>query len=180
VLCLYLGPEIQAQPTLGTPLPIIPQPVRARVGGAPFVLNSRTVVHTGPGLKPSGAALFRQYVRTVGHLTLSPQPRAVGGTTDGIYLRLDSQAVKHPEGYRLVVTPNRITVTGHDEAGVFYGLQSLSQLLPAGTGGALRVPGCVVEDYPRFGYRGMHLDVSRHMFPVSVLKKWLDVLRFIK
>jgi hexosaminidase len=180
LLCFGLVQGGRAQPTLGTPLPIIPQPVRAKAGGAPFLLTSRTVVHSGPGLKLSGAELFRQYVRTVGHLTLSPQPRAAGGTTDGIYLRLDSQAVTHSEGYRLVVTPHRITITGHDEAGVFYGLQSLSQLLPAATGGALRVPGCVMEDYPRFGYRGMHLDVSRHMFPVPVLKKWLDVLAFYK
>jgi hexosaminidase len=180
LLCLGLMQGGRAHPTLGTPLPIIPQPVRAKVGGAPFVLTSRTAVHTGPGLVTDAAVLFRQYVRTVGHLTLSPQPRAVGGTTDGIYLRLDSQVVTHPEGYRLVVEPHHITITGHDKAGVFYGLQSLSQLLPAGNGGALRVPGCVVEDYPRFGYRGMHLDVSRHLFPVPVLKKWLDVLAFYK
>jgi hexosaminidase len=151
--------------------------VQVRVGGAPFVLTSRTAVHTSPGLAPGAATLFRQYVRTVGHLTLSPQK---AGATDGIYLRLDSQAVTHTEGYRLVVAPHRITVTGHDAAGVFYGLQSLSQLLPPGTRGALRVPGCVVEDYPRFGYRGMHLDVSRHMFPMPVLKKWLDILAFYK
>jgi hexosaminidase len=176
VLCLGFGHAAEAQTPLGTPLPIIPQPVRVQVGGAPFVLTSGTAVHTGPGLTPSAATQFRQYVRTVGRLALSAKP----GTTGGIYLRLDSQTVTHPEGYRLVVAPGRITVTGHDEAGIFYGLQSLSQLLPAGTGRALRVPGCVVEDYPRFGYRGMHLDVSRHMFPMPVLKKWVDVLAFYK
>ena len=154
--------------------------MRVRAGGAPFLLTSRTAVHTGAGLASRPAALFRQYVRAVGGLTLNFQPSAVGRAADGIYLRLDSQVVTHPEGYRLVVGPHRITVTGHDEAGVFYGLQTLSQLLPAGTGGALRVPGCVVEDYPRFAYRGMHLDVSRHLFPVPVLKKWLDVLAFYK
>jgi hexosaminidase len=179
VLCLMLlclGHAAKAQPAIGALLPIIPQPVRVQVGGAPFVLTSSTAVHIGPGLTPSAAARFRQYVRTVGRLALSDNSKAAGG----IYLWLDSQAVTHPEGYRLVVAPGRITVTGHDEAGVFYGLQSLSQLLPAGTGGALRVPGCVVEDYPRFGYRGMHLDVSRHLFPMPVLKKWLDVLAFYK
>ncbi|RYY08598.1 MAG: beta-hexosaminidase, partial [Cytophagaceae bacterium] len=179
-LCLVLlglGPAAHAQKPLGTLLPIIPQPVRVQLNGGPFVLTSRTSVHTGPGLAPDAAALFRQYVRTVGRLALSEKP---GAAVDGIYLRLDSQAVTHREGYRLVVAPHRITVTGHDAAGVFYGLQSLSQLLPAGTGGALRVPGCVVEDYPRFGYRGLHLDVSRHLFPLPVLKKWLDVLAFYK
>jgi hexosaminidase len=177
LLCLGLRQGGRAQPTQIAPLPLIPQPVQVRVGGAPFVLTNRTAVHTSPGLTPGAATLFREYVRSVGHLTLSPQK---AGATDGIYLRLDSQAVTHAEGYRLVVAPHRITVTGHDAAGVFYGLQSLSQLLPAGTGGALRVPGCVVEDYPRFGYRGMHLDVSRHMFPVPVLKKWVDILAFYK
>lgn len=180
LLCLGLGQGGRAQPTQAVPLPLIPQPVRVQAGGAPFVLTSRTAVHTGPGLTLGAAVLFRQYVRTVGHLTLSPQAKAAKPAADAIYLRLDSLTAPHREGYRLVVAPHRITVTGHDAAGVFYGLQSLSQLLPAGTGGALRVPGCVVEDYPRFGYRGMHLDVSRHLFPVPVLKKWLDILAFYK
>ncbi|WP_204376154.1 glycoside hydrolase family 20 protein [Hymenobacter coccineus] len=181
-LCLALLGAGLGNRALGAPLPIIPQPVRARAGGAPFVLTGRTALHTGPGLAPGTAARFREYVRTVGHLAL--RPGAAGGpgapAAAGIFLRLDARAVPQAEGYRLVVGPRGITLTGHDAAGVFYGLQTLSQLMPAGTGGPLRLPGCVVEDYPRFGYRGVHLDVSRHLFPVPVLKKWLDVLAFYK
>ncbi|TPG71852.1 beta-hexosaminidase [Hymenobacter nivis] len=155
--------------------------MQVRVGGAPFVLTRRTMVHTGPGLAPEAAARFREYVRRVGHLALGAPADGPGRPVGaGIYLRLDPRAVPQAEGYRLVVGPQRITLTGHDAAGVFYGLQTMSQLLPAGTGRALRVPGCVVDDYPRFAYRGMHLDVSRHMFPLPVLKKWVDVLALYK
>jgi hexosaminidase len=182
VCLLYLASlgAATAQPQSAPgPLPLLPQPVRVVVRGPAFGLSSRTTVHTGRGLGPRSAALFTQYVQAKCHLELGRQPAA--GAASTIDLRLDSTAVPQREGYHLVVSANRITLTGHDEAGVFYGLQTLSQLLgPGGRAAEVRLPGCEITDYPRFAYRGMHLDVSRHMFPVSVLKKWLDVLAFYK
>lgn len=87
-----------------------------------------------------------------------------------------------PEGYRLEVTPTGISITGADHAGVFYGLQTLSQLMPPGTeAGAAPVEGIEIDavsivDTPRYSYRGVHLDVARHFFGPDFVKSYIDLL----
>ena len=75
---------------------------------------------------------------------------------------------------------NQIKIIGHDDAGVFYGTQTLLQLISRGKPGNYSINNCKIKDYPRFGYRGMELDVSRHLFPVSAIKKWINILAFYK
>jgi len=82
------------------------------------------------------------------------------------------------EGYKLLVKPNGIQIAGGSEAGVFYGIQTLLQLLPAEAFGLEPaktnvqwvVPCIEIKDQPRYSYRGMHLDVSRHFFRRNLLK----------
>jgi len=81
-----------------------------------------------------------------------------------------------PGGYQLVVAPEGIAVRGNDASGVFYGIQSLIQLLPTRAGVLPALPAVAIEDSPRFQYRGMHLDVVRHYFPVSYIKRYIDYL----
>jgi hexosaminidase len=96
-----------------------------------------------------------------------------------IELVLDGAASGNAEGYRLTVTPERIEVAAPEPAGVFYGLQSLRQLVP--DNGALRtVPALTIRDAPRFEYRGLHLDVGRHMFPVEFIKRYIDLMALYK
>jgi hexosaminidase len=86
-------------------------------------------------------------------------------------------AAANPESYQLTVASEGIELTGADHAGVFYGLQTLSQLLPPdGARGPNRVPAVVIEDSPRFPYRGMHLDVGRHFFGPEFVKSYIDHL----
>jgi hexosaminidase len=80
------------------------------------------------------------------------------------------------EGYILKIHQEGVVLTGGSPAGVFYGLQTLRQL--ADENGAF--PTLHLEDAPKFGYRGMHLDVARHFFPVSFIKKYLDVMSLFK
>ena len=81
-----------------------------------------------------------------------------------------------PEGHSLKVTPDVIQISG-DERGVFYGVQSLTQLMPAHPyGKEVKIPAVDIADNPRFGYRGMHLDVARHFMPVSFVKKYIDLM----
>ena len=85
-----------------------------------------------------------------------------------------------PEAYKLEVLKNQIRIEGNTD-GIFYAFQTLSQLLAdsqAKKNGILA--GMVVNDAPRFAYRGMHLDVGRHFFPVAVVKKYIDYLSFHK
>lgn len=94
-------------------------------------------------------------------------------------IQLDvDDAIPHPEGYRLEVRPGRIEIRARTGAGAFYAMQTLRQLLPvrAEPQGRLSVPACLIEDAPRFAYRGMHLDVGRHFFPVSFIKRYIDLM----
>jgi len=79
-----------------------------------------------------------------------------------------------PESYELEVDEEGAAITGGDAAGVYYGTQTLLQLIQLD--GDPSVVGCMIKDAPRFGWRGMHLDVGRHMFAVSDIKKFIDWL----
>lgn len=105
-------------------------------------------------------------------------------TKNAIWLRTtDNLASLGPEGYFLSVAKNQVTIEALAPAGVFYGVQTFSQLLPGVIGSAQPATGipwqvpCVrVEDRPRFRWRGVHLDVCRHFFPLECVKKYIDVL----
>src|SRR5262249_18871069 len=91
------------------------------------------------------------------------------------------------EGYRLVVKPGVVTVTSATPAGAFYAVQSIRQLLPPAifrdapvAGVAWTIPSVTIVDRPRFVWRGMHLDVSRHFMPKEFVKKYIDLLALHK
>ncbi len=77
--------------------------------------------------------------------------------------------------YAMRVEPNRIRIEG-SEAGHFYGVQTLSQMLPISKDDKIKIPAATIIDRPRFKYRGMHLDVARHFMPVSFVKKFIDLI----
>ena len=84
-------------------------------------------------------------------------------------------------GYVLTVdADNGVTIEGNDAAGVFYGVQTLIQMLPTRAGVLPTLPEVRITDYPRFEYRGMHLDVARHFFPAEFIKKYIDYLALHK
>ncbi len=82
------------------------------------------------------------------------------------------------EAYKMIISPKKITIESEGEAGAFYGVQTLLQMI--------RIPGAsslacgVITDAPRFGYRGMHFDVSRHFRPIEFLKKQIDAMALLK
>ena len=80
---------------------------------------------------------------------------------------------------KLNVDEKGILITG-SEKGIFYGLQTLSELMFRNNKNQIVIPHCKIKDYPRFQYRGMHLDVSRHFFPPSFIKKYIDYLAYHK
>ncbi|WNO11313.1 glycoside hydrolase family 20 protein [Teredinibacter sp. KSP-S5-2] len=107
---------------------------------------------------------------------------------DTRYIELSlSDDVKEDEGYRLSVTESDIKISAKTPNGLFYGVQSLRQLLPEKIEErhpvnyiSWRVPAVEIEDAPDFGYRGMHLDVSRHFFPKEFVKKYIDLIALHK
>ena len=97
-----------------------------------------------------------------------------------IILRIDKR-MKHPEGYTLFIYTDAIEIFGASPVGVYYGLQTLMQLLPPEiesdtiiNGKEWSLPIAVIEDYPRFKYRGMHVDPCRHFMPLEHIRKQVD------
>jgi hexosaminidase len=87
------------------------------------------------------------------------------------------EKLKSDEGYKLEVTPKGVSVRANTAAGIFYGMQTLLQLIPAQVkGGAVAIAACTITDYPRFGWRGLMLDVSRHFFTVDEVKQYIDLM----
>lgn len=99
-------------------------------------------------------------------------------TPNAISLRLQKET-SPSEGYKLTVSESLIEIIG-SEAGLFYGLQTLIQMLPVDFKESATIPACEIEDSPRFQYRGLHFDVSRHFYKIDFLKKLIDLMALYK
>jgi len=106
--------------------------------------------------------------------------------SNSVFMSIDTSVV-NKEGYELNVSPKKIVIKARTAAGLFYAVQTIRQLLPAEVENAkiveglkLTVPACEIKDEPRYVYRGMHLDVCRHFFPVTYVKKYIDILALHK
>ncbi|MBO9633059.1 MAG: family 20 glycosylhydrolase [Chitinophagaceae bacterium] len=153
---------------------LIPVPVKAQYGQGYSVISKQTAIDAPGELKYEAAflnGLARQYL---GYAL----PVIAHTNRYSIKLSIDTLLVREPEGYLLESNGN-IRITAHDRPGLVHGIQTLRQLWAVQKGG-LRVPFATIVDHPRFPYRGMHLDVSRHFFPVPFIKQYLDLLSLYK
>ncbi|MFG2593416.1 beta-N-acetylhexosaminidase [Streptomyces sp. NPDC048438] len=161
---------------------LIPAPVRT--GGddsGAFLLDGATTLDAGAGTESTERWLRTTLGAALG-LPLAPgTPADQAGNT--VHLRID--ATLEPEGYRLSVAPaDGVRITGGSGAGVFWGAQTLRQLLgpeafrraPADPGAKRSIPFTEIEDGPRFGWRGLMLDVARHFMPKDGVLRMLDLL----
>ena len=155
----------------------LPREIVANGDAGHFTLNGKTVISypAGNDSLKLHAEQLRDYLRLLtGHelkITDAPQEK------NAVNLQIDSN-IENPEGYELKVNPNQIVISGSTPAGVFYGIQTLRKSIPAYADGKYNVefPTVSITDYPRFGYRGAHFDVSRHFFPADSVKKFIDLL----
>lgn len=155
---------------------VIPLPQEVSItNGASFVLTSSTSIIYPEGndlLKQAGEFLASYVKEATGYA-----PKVVTEKSSKSTLLSIDKSISNPEGYRLTVTQEGIELAGASEAGVFYGIQTLRKSIPAVAEGMdIELPAVTINDYPRFAYRGMHLDVSRHFFPVESIKKYIDIL----
>jgi hexosaminidase len=162
-----------ADPNLG----IIPAPVSLKKSSGQFVLSQETTIQAD---SPSNKAVlfFKDYLAN--NLAYNKAIVVKGSAATNVITLTAAGTDNLPaEGYRLTITPQQITVAGKG-AGLFYGIQTLIQLLPAERAATSKLPCVQVEDYPRFGYRGAMLDVGRHFFSVEMVKKYIDLLAAYK
>jgi hexosaminidase len=160
-----------------------PRQVEARPGAFPLAAATRVTLSDPASAELRSIADFLVgYIQATAGVRVGMEAGAVPqGTAGTIALHLNSAAGIAPEGYRLAVTPEGVTLTASAPAGLFYGVQTLRQLLPAASAAAApAIPAVQIEDAPRFRYRGMHLDVARHFFPVEFVKRYIDLLAMHK
>jgi hexosaminidase len=156
-------------------IPLLPAPASVVPGQGAFRLTAgtRVVLAQADAATRRTAELWAASVAgVVGALPIFEGPCEKGA----VCLRVAGGGPA--EGYRLTVTGDSVVVSGNDAAGLFYGLQTLSQMLPPGGGapGPARLAATDVTDAPRFRYRGMHLDVGRHFFGPDFVKRYIDQL----
>ncbi|UNS97157.1 beta-N-acetylhexosaminidase [Streptomyces tubbatahanensis] len=187
---------------------VIPAPASVRAKGKPYTLTPRTVIRVsgghgpghehGPGRghgrgKKSGhdaSKGARQVAEQLADLLRPATGYRLPVTTrpgrDGIQLRLNGERGLGPEGYRLHVTERATVLSAREPAGLFHGIQTLRQLLPAAIeadsarSGPWQIAGGTLVDKPRYAYRSAMLDVSRHFFPVDSVKRYIDQLALYK
>lgn len=152
----------------------LPQEITSQ-GSNPFLLKPSTAIvyEKGNATMEQTAKFLASYIKDATGYELKV---TTDKSPDCINLSIASD-IQNPEGYRLTVTSEGIELAGASEAGVFYGVQTLRKSIPAVAQGMnIELPAVTINDYPRFGYRGMHLDVSRHFFPIDSIKKHIDIL----
>lgn len=155
-------------------LGIIPAPVSVQKSSGTFVLDKTVVIVAAQPETSKAADLLNAYIAAQGGFALR-EANSVTGKQKAIVLTTDGADQLPEEGYKISVTANKIQVTGKG-AGLFYGVQSAMQMIPAKSGENFIIQAAEINDYPRFKYRGMHLDVARHYFPVSFIKKFIDMM----
>lgn len=155
-------------------LNLVPMPAEVKMDNGSFQLNRNTrIVLEGSGLEKT-ASLLNEYIKASLGYSLKIENQYTNPNSISLnYERLDKDI---PGAYNLVIGKKGVYIAGDNAAGVFYGIQTLLQLIQSNT----KLPYLSVSDYPRFGYRGIHLDVSRHFFPVSFIKKYIDYLAAYK
>ncbi len=163
---------------------IIPQPVHMEQEKGSFTLRpSAEINYTGGELAENVAGFLAEMLRPATGFALETEE----GTDGAINLVVDTALKMNPEGYLLTVEKKQVTLTGCTPAGLSRGLQTIRQLLPVLIESDTLIRGikwtmpCIsITDYPRFAWRGMHLDVSRHFFDVSFIKRYIDILAMHK
>ena len=162
---------------------VIPQPRSVNMQkGAPFLLQSSTVItYTAGNDMQRNATFLSQWINELTGVKLGVQATK-GKAKSVISLVIDAKAkdINNTEGYAINITNKGIVVRGKTAAGVFYGCQTLRKTMPTlknadGTA-VIEMPAVAITDEPRFEYRGMHLDCSRHFYKASFVKQYIDMI----
>ena len=174
ILLLTLPLQLSAQT-----FSIIPKPVSVETRDGTFIINNSTVIST-PDETPELNDLAELLAGSI-DLILDHKAEILSGPilNNSIDLTLDP-SLNNKEGYSLTISNNHINISGRSGAGLFYGIQSLLQLFPLEKTDLISIPCAMIVDYPRFEWRGVHLDVCRHFFPVEFVKKYIDILAAYK
>jgi len=184
--------------------PLIPVPADVDPGRGEFELTRETAIVVSPSQDAELTEMVERWAEPIREASGFPLPVVGPGEVSGrgsIQIELETPRsfgaapLEAGEGipagmglpgvvaeaYELEVSSGKVELEAQGKAGIFYGLGTLGQLVPGLRGeGPWSIPAVEIEDAPRFPYRGMHLDVARHYFPVSFIKRYIDLLATYK
>ena len=177
-VCLFLwilGMCFHAHPILAQS--VIPVPLKMEKGTGSFLLSEKTRLYTN--LQGGEAELWENYLKA---LPVQLKEARMKDRKQMLFLLITPKTpqLPSPESYTLSVTSQRIEIRATSGAGLFYGMQTLLQLMQPASTGSYSVPSVEIEDTPRFAYRGLMLDVSRHFSTKEFIKKQIDALAYYK
>jgi len=164
VIILFLFTGFSLKQSGSNEISIVPRPVELTQLKGSLDLKKRGIIEISRANVPL-ASILEEY------LNAKKIPSSPAGYS--IKLSIVQNNTLGNEGYKLSVSKKGIQIEAASEAGLFYGIQTFIQLTPlTGT----EIPFVEITDYPRFSYRGLHLDVGRHMFPLAFIKKYIDLM----
>jgi hexosaminidase len=168
VFAIFMGCSQKENPSSSTGeiLPIIPRPVSVRGTGEKINISNGLVFTASSPDELIIGELLAEFLK-------ANQLEGEQGKATPIIFKTVSDTSLRAEGYRLSIKDDGLQIQAQGGAGLFYGMQTLTQLISAY---GKELPVTEIVDYPRFSYRGLHLDVGRHMFPAPFIKKYIDLL----
>lgn len=152
-------------------LAIIPHPVSVNLHSGIYHLKSPITISLADSLQHLGN-LFSDYVREIGYKIKPARNKHAD-----VSFSINSSLTIQDEGYVLNINRSGVTLKSRTEQGLFYGMQTLLHLIAVQ---GKNLPQLEITDYPRFPYRGLHLDVGRHMFPPAFIKRYIDLMSRLK
>lgn len=167
----------EAQNT-NTVLPLIPWPNQIKTANGEFTLTAMTQFYTADKRLAEEFRYFNAYLKKNHGFELKQTNSPFEKNTIKL-IRLNNPSDSIHGSYELSISNSKLVIKG-DTSGVFYAFQSLIQLINAQTGPEIKLPFLTITDKPEFSWRGMHLDVCRHFYPISFVKRYIDLLALYK
>jgi len=160
---------------------IIPQPVKLTLNSkaSPFTIDNNTQI-VAPDSLINSIVFFKDYLSKYYGINIK-RDTTLSKKGNVIKLAVNNIKTSNPDRYELNADSKEIQIIASSSKGIFYGIQTLIQLLPNSRKALpVQIPSVSITDYPRFDYRGMHLDVSRHFFDVAFVKQYIDYMALHK
>ena len=155
-------------------VPVIPQPQQTELFDGVFDIRKDVKIVCNKNLN-NIVSIFNERLSNTMGITFPVQTK--GKTNGNIILKITPK-MTGKEGYRLTVKPSGILIEASYTEGIFYGLQTLQQMILNSKDG--KIPCCIITDSPRFAWRGVMLDVSRTFMPVTLIKRYIDIFAEFK
>jgi hexosaminidase len=158
---------------------IIPLPSTQIITEGVYILNNDTGIQFEEDFKIA-ARFLKSFIEEGSSISIKDSATSLN------IVFIKDKTISNNEGYTLNITPNRITIKANTDQGAFYAVQSLRQLLPpefengSYSKSDVSIKCLEITDEPQFVYRGMHLDVGRHMFSVDFIKKYINAIAMLK